>query len=103
MDLERLTARVLDTPNRGSGARLDAYRIDNDYYVDIELPGADPADIDVEVDRQALTVRCARRGRRRHVAERQVPLAGHLDTDRLAAHYADGVLTLNIPVVEAAA
>jgi HSP20 family protein len=113
-DLDRLTARVFDTATRNSGARLDAYRIDDTFYIDIDLPGVDPASIDVTVDRKVLTVRAERRrpeheGRQMLVAERptgpvtrQVFLAETLDTDRLEAHCDNGVLTLSIPVVEPA-
>ena len=60
-DLDRLTARVFDTATRNSGARLDAYRIDDTFYIDIDLPGVDPASIDVTVDRKVLTVRAERK------------------------------------------
>jgi HSP20 family protein len=113
-DLDRLTARVFDTATRGTGARLDAYRIDDTFYIDIDLPGVDPASIDVTVDRNVLTVRAERRrpateGLRLLVAERpmgtitrQVFLSETLDTDRLEARYDNGVLILSIPVVEKA-
>lgn len=113
-DLDRLSARVFDSATRNSGARLDAYRIDDTFYIDIDLPGVDPADIDVTVDRKVLTVR-AERKRPQHdnlrvlVAERpfgqvtrQVFLSDTLDTDRLDAKYDNGVLTLSIPVLEKA-
>jgi HSP20 family protein len=113
-DLDRLTARVFDIATRNSGARLDAYRIDDTFYIDIDLPGVDPASIDVTVDRKVLTVRAERKrpeqeGLRMLVAERpmgtvtrQVFLSDNLDTDRLEARYDNGVLTLSIPVLETA-
>jgi HSP20 family protein len=114
-DLDRITARVFDSATRNSGARLDAYRIDDTFYIDIDLPGVDPASIDVTVDRKVLTVRAERKrpehdGLRLLVAERpmgtitrQVFLSETLDTDRLEARYENGVLTLSIPVIEKAA
>jgi HSP20 family protein len=123
-ELEQLTARVFDT--RRSGARLNAYRIDDTFYIDVDLPGADPAGIDVAVDRGTLTIRCERKqGLRLVITEsstqpstgpatgpstgpvtREVPLsdtmADALDTDRLDARYENGVLTLSIPVAETA-
>jgi HSP20 family protein len=113
-DLDRLTTRVFDSATRGTGARLDAYRIDDTFYIDIDLPGVDPASIDVTVDRKVLTVRAERKrptteGLRLLVAERpmgtitrQVFLSGNLDTDRLEARYDNGVLTLSIPLIESA-
>ncbi|GIF10048.1 Hsp20/alpha crystallin family protein [Actinoplanes teichomyceticus] len=111
-DLERLTARVLESSTRTAGARLDAYREDDTFYIDIDLPGVDPASIDITVDGKMLTVR-AERGRadrenvRYLIAERpvgtfsrQVRLSEKLDTDRLEARYDNGVLTLSIPVLQ---
>jgi len=113
-DLDQVTARVFDTATRRSGCRLDAYRIDDTFFIDIDLPGVDPAGIDISVDRKVLTVRAERRhaereGRQSPVTERpigtvsrHVVLAETLDTDRLEARYDNGVLTLSIPVTEAA-
>ncbi|WP_430783576.1 Hsp20/alpha crystallin family protein [Actinoplanes sp. G11-F43] len=107
-----LNARVLDGSARTLGARLDAYREDDTFYIDIDLPGVDPATIDITVDGRVLTVRAERRRpdggtRRLVVAERpmgtvtrQVHLSERLDTDRLEARYDNGVLTLIIPVLE---
>jgi HSP20 family protein len=101
-DLDRLTARVFESTGRSSGCRLDAYRIDDTFFVDIDLPGADPAGVDVTVDHQALTVRAERKRvegeTAEHPASRQVFLSDTLDTDRLDARYENGVLTLRIPV-----
>ena len=113
-DLDRLTARVFDSATRSSGARLDAYRIDDTFHIDIDLPGVDPAGIDITVDNKVLTVRAERKRvegenvrylvaeRPTGPASRQVFLSDTLDTDRLNARYENGVLTLRIPVREKA-
>ncbi|HEU4347431.1 MAG TPA: Hsp20/alpha crystallin family protein [Actinoplanes sp.] len=103
-DPERLTARVFDSATRSSGCRLEAYREGDTFHVDIDLPGVDPADIDVSVDRKVLTIRASRRreGLRLVTGERQIQLSDTLDTDRLEARYDDGQLTLRIPIVEPA-
>jgi HSP20 family protein len=113
-DLDRLTTRVFDTATRSAGARLDAYRDGDTFFIDIDLPGVDPAGIDITVDRKVLTVRAERKRVEREgvkyvVAERptgpvsrQVFLSETLDTDRLDARYDNGVLTLSIPVTEKA-
>jgi HSP20 family protein len=87
---------------------LDAYRIDDEYYIDIELPGVDPADIDVTADEDVLTVRAERKPteadeqrnpeQKAEPFTREVSLAERLDTDRLEARYDNGVLTLRIPL-----
>lgn len=113
-DLDQVTARVFDTATRSSGCRLDAYRIDDTFFIDIDLPGVDPAGIDITVDRKVLTVRAERKHadqegraplaseRPRGTVSRHLFLADTLDTDRLEARYDNGVLTLSIPVAEAA-
>jgi HSP20 family protein len=112
--VDLLTTRVFDTNTRSAGARLDAYRDGNTFYIDIDLPGVDPASIDVTVDRNVLTVRAERRRAQRDGIERLVSerpmgtvtrrlvLADTLDTDRLEASYDNGVLTLRIPLAERA-
>ncbi|GAA2476019.1 Hsp20/alpha crystallin family protein [Winogradskya humida] len=113
-EFDRLTARVFDTATRNAGARLDAYRDGDTFVIDIDLPGVDPAGIDISVDRKVLTVRAERKRAEREgvkyvVAERptgavsrQVFLSESLDTDRLEARYENGVLNLSIPVTEKA-
>jgi HSP20 family protein len=113
-DLDRITTRVFDTATRSSGCRLDAHRDGDTFFIDIDLPGVDPASIDVTVDRKVLTIRAERKrvekeGRQFVVAERQmgtfsrqVFLSETLDTDRLEPRYDNGVLTLSIPITEKA-
>jgi len=113
-DFDRLTTRVFDSATRTGGARLDAYREGDSFFIDIDLPGVDPASIDITVDRKVLSVRAERKRAEREgvtyvVAERpmgpvsrQVFLSDTLDTDRLDARYDNGVLTLSIPVTEKA-
>ena len=113
-DFDRLTTRVFDSATRTGGARLDAYREGESFFIDIDLPGVDPASIDITVDRKVLSVRAERKRVEREgvtyvVAERQmgpvsrqVFLSDSLDTDRLDARYDNGVLTLTIPVLEQA-
>jgi HSP20 family protein len=98
----------------GVGAPLDAYRDGDTFFVQIDLPGVDPATIDATVDRNVLTVtaertRAEREGVRRIITERptgtvtrRLVLGDSLDTDRLEASYDAGVLTLSIPVTEKA-
>jgi HSP20 family protein len=111
-DLDRVVARVFRTATRSSGCRLDAYRERDAFHIDIDLPGGDPASIDVTAGRTALTVRVERRHegprlvgpeRPAGTVSRQVSVSGTLDTDRLEARHDDGVLTLSIPVIEQAA
>jgi HSP20 family protein len=97
MVLDQITARFVESPGRTAACRLDAYRIDGDYFIDIALPGVDPASIDVTVEDENLTVRASRGTAGDRVITRRLT-ADQLDTDRLEARYDQGVLTLRIPI-----
>jgi HSP20 family protein len=93
---------------------MDAYRRGDEFVVHFDLPGVDPAGIEISVDRNILTVQADRRfelerGDELLVTERpqgtytrQLMLGDQLDADRIAAGYDRGVLTLTIPVSERA-
>lgn len=93
---------------------MDAYRRGNDLWVHIDLPGVAADSLDIDVERNVLTV-SAQRGwqreegdqiylaeRHRGVYRRQVHLGDGLDAEGIEADYHDGVLTLRIPVAEKA-
>jgi HSP20 family protein len=114
-DLDRLTERVFGTAARPAAMPIDAYREGENFIVEFDLPGVSPDSIDLTVERNVLTVHATRHrtargeqqemlvGERPHgVFSRQLFLGESLDTDRIQARYADGVLTLHIPVAEQA-
>jgi len=93
---------------------MDAYRHGDTIVVHFDLPGVDPSSIDIEYERQTLTVTAERSWRptegdqllateRIHGKfQRQILLGEGLDTERLKANYEQGVLTVTIPVAEKA-
>lgn len=93
---------------------LDAYRRGEDVWVHIDLPGVAADAVDINIERNVLTVTAERtypteegdrfylRERRQGGFHRQVHLGDNLDVDNIEADYADGVLTLRIPVAEKA-
>ncbi len=117
-ELDRLTQQVFGqqgTWSRPAVMPMEAYRSGEEFVVHFDLPGVDPASIDVNVERNVLTVQAERRSTadgehvEKLVAERpygafsrQLFLAETLDTERIKAHYDAGVLTLRIPVAEQA-
>jgi HSP20 family protein len=113
-DLDRLTQQVFSTPSRPAAMPIDAFRSGEDFVVQFDLPGIDPASIDLTVEKNVLTVHAERRraeaeGVEMLVAERphgtfsrQLFLGETLDTDAIDARYGDGVLTLRIPIAERA-
>lgn len=113
-DLDRLTQQVFGTVARPAAMPMDAYRRGTDFYVHFDLPGIDPDSIDLEVEQNVLTIRAERpqisaEGAEMIVSERpsgsfsrQLFLGETLDADGISADYRAGVLTLTIPVREAA-
>ena len=143
-DPERLTARIVGS-SRTAVCRMETYRDGETFHIDIDMPGVDPAGIDVAVDGATMTVR-AHRAPAPHAGQTplptvravagppadqvglstarddagpragrvglstarddagppavatEIPLSRALDTDRLAARYDDGVLTISIPI-----
>ena len=113
-DLDRwLTNGLVRTP-ASVGMPLDLYRKGESFVAHIDLPGVDPATIDVDVEDRTLTVRAERPARDEDVVQwlaherpsgtfaRQLTLGYGLALDRISATYTDGVLTLTIPVAEEA-
>ena len=109
-ELDRLTQQVFGN-NAGTWSRptampMDAYRCGAEFVVAFDLPGVSPDAIELDVERNVLTVKAERRPAatgehvEMQVAER--PLADTLDADRIDASYESGVLILRIPIAEKA-
>ncbi|SEE37931.1 HSP20 family protein [Streptomyces sp. 2231.1] len=116
-ELDRLAQQLAGpgTWSRPSAMAMDAYREGDAYVVVFDLPGVSAEAIDIDVERNMLTVRAERRPvaksddvqmelseRPLGVFSRQIVLADTLDTDRIKADYDAGVLTLRIPIAERA-
>ena len=113
-ELDRVAQQVFGTAGRPAAMPIDAYRKGDDFVVLFDLPGVDPASIDLTVERNVLSVHAQRQrpgddevelliGERPHgTFSRQLFLAETLDTERLEAEYTDGVLRLRVPVKEQA-
>jgi HSP20 family protein len=93
---------------------MDAVRRGETVLVYLDLPGVDADTIDLEVERNVLTVKAERRfareegdqvlanERRQGNYLRRLLLGDTLDGERVEADYRDGVLAITIPVAEAA-
>lgn len=112
-ELDRLTEALLTGSSRPGTLPLDAYRDGHEFVVELEVPGVDASEIDLTIERNVLTVHAERKpahgSAERVVGERaygtfsrQLFLGETLDTERLSADYANGVLTVRIPVAEQA-
>jgi HSP20 family protein len=112
-ELDRLAQQVLGTNTRPAVMPMDAWRDGDAFVVEFDLPGVTPDSVDLDVERNVLTVRAERptlngdkemvaAERPRGVFSRQLFLGDSLDLDRVEASYGAGVLTLRIPVAERA-
>lgn len=82
----------------------------DNYFVDMAAPGLKKEDFDISVEGNLLTISCDKEEKKDEEAEgysrkeysyscfsRSVTLPDYADSDRIAAKYIDGVLTLRIP------
>ncbi|MET7995909.1 Hsp20/alpha crystallin family protein [Amycolatopsis sp. NPDC005232] len=112
-DLERLTEQAMVGARGPRAMPIEAFRRGDQFIVALDLPGVDPGDVDVTVERNVVTVRARRAPLRREGDElvvderpqgefsRQFFLGDNLDSTRLSAEVDHGVLVLGIPVAEA--
>jgi HSP20 family protein len=112
-ELDRLTQQVFGTAARPAVMPMDAWRDGDEFIVEFDLPGVKADSLDLDVERNVLTVHAELPGldqnremvsaeRPRGVFSRQLFLGENLDTDKIEANYRDGVLRLTIPVAEKA-
>jgi HSP20 family protein len=117
-EFDRIAQQVLGTQgtwSRPAAMPMDAYRDGDRFVVALDLPGVAADAVELNVERNVLTVKAERRPtalgdhvemqvaeRPLGVFSRQLFLGDMLDTDNIHAAYGNGVLTLRIPVTERA-
>ena len=112
-DLDRFAQQALGTAARPAVMPMDAWREGDVFFVEFDLPGIDQDSLDLDIERNVVTVRAERPAvdpnremlateRPRGIFSRQLVLGENLDTDRIEASYQEGVLRLRIPVAERA-
>lgn len=110
---ERLAPSAFPTTETFA-APYDVYRFEDRVEVWMDLPGVDPADIDITVEGRDVTIAGRRQapevseaelaaaGRRHGTFQRRLHLGQTLSVEAIEADYRDGVLKLAIPLAEVA-
>jgi HSP20 family protein len=113
-EFDRLSRRVFGTAN-GTALRavmpMDVIRKKDEVEIRFDLPGVDTESIDITVDRGVLAVSAKRtqessedeklitRERVTGSFTRRVYLGDSLDSEKIEAAYADGVLSVRLPLL----
>ena len=107
-------AMYLDARQGPRPMPMDLSRTADSYVLNADLPGIDPASVDIDVDGQMLSIRAERpapsaegvtylaRERRTGTFLRRFTLGQNVDTTGITAGYENGVLSVTIPVAEKA-
>src|SRR6476659_8476382 len=114
-EFDRLAQQVLGagTTSRPAVMPMDAWREGDVFRIEFDLPGVAADTLDIDVERNVLTVRAERPARTGDweplaserptgLFSRQLVLGENLDLERLEAHYDNGVLCLTVPIAERA-
>ncbi|MFI2104609.1 Hsp20/alpha crystallin family protein [Isoptericola sp. NPDC019693] len=110
-EMDRMFGSLALNGRSAPGMPMDLFREGDHYVLAVDLPGIDPGSIDVSCEDRTLTIRAERtprsaegqwllRERTTGTVARQLTLGRGLALDQISASYADGVLTLTIPVAE---
>jgi HSP20 family protein len=115
--MQRDINRMFDNFFRGDAATLAAWtpavdiaESDDDYVVKVELPGVKKDDVKITVEANTLTIRGEKKQEREAkkenyhsversfgAFERSFTLPATIQSDRISAAYADGILTVMLP------
>ena len=121
-DLQREVGRLFETldPIQSTGGRTDTHpsiftTLEIDIILSVQLPGLAPADIDLTITGETLTLRGERK-RAEGVKEdsyrrqerpmgrwsRTITLPDRVESTQVSASFADGILTVSLPRAESA-
>jgi len=105
--------RLLGEPGIGFRPSVDVVKGDDELTITVELPGIDPDDVEVSLDRGVMTIKGVksegsevskddRYVRERSYGEflRRMPLPEGVSADKIAATFDKGVLTLHVTLPE---
>ena len=98
-----------DLPSRTANTRssFQVQSDDDQWRIDVPLPGVDPKDVSLEVAGNTLTIRAGQRGtegrqnaRQGYQYEQTLTIPQFLDLDRISAAHKHGMLELTVPIKE---
>jgi HSP20 family protein len=109
----RLTQQPPGTASHPVALPMDAWSEGDRFVIEFDLPGVNLESIDLDVERNVLTISAERFSRNRDAEmlaserprgrfSRQLVLGDNLDLDSIEATCADGVLRLVVPVAQKA-
>ena len=115
-DFDRLAQQLMGaagTTSRPAVMPMDAWREGDTFVLEFDLPGVRPETVDIDVERNVLTIKAERPARNGDwemlaserptgLFSRQLVLGDNLDLDKIDAGYDSGVLLLRVPVAEKA-
>jgi HSP20 family protein len=113
-EFDRLSRQMLGSGRGPRSMPMEAYRRGEQFFIHLDLPGINPDDVQLTVERNVVSVRAERRSLYREGDEvlvdetpqgsfgRQLFLGDNLDAGRLEASFDQGILTLTIAVAEQA-
>ena len=114
-DFDRLAQQLMGvgTTSRPAVMPMDAWREGDTFVLEFDLPGVRPETVDIDVERNVLTIKAERPARNgdwemlaserpRGLFSRQLVLGDNLDLEHVRADYDAGVLRLQVPVAEKA-
>ncbi len=110
-DIDDLFGRFFGRPEASSLSGwippMEGYRKDKEYVVRVDLPGVDPKDVSVHAEGNVLTISGERKSdvekpeyRETYYGrfERRLSLPHGVASDKIAAHYNNGVLEVRVPL-----
>ena len=89
---------------------LDVAEDENNYYLSADVTGVNEKDVDIELDKNLLTIKAVRehehKDKKHHIQEsyygqleRSLTLPDNVDADNINASFKNGVLKIEIPKV----
>lgn len=77
--------------------KADYYEVENGFVLEVELPGVKKENLDIQVEKNILTVKASRERKENKVNyERSFRLADEIDTENIQVSLENGILTFNL-------